>query len=108
MDWNDPDSRKLLESVAFSALSGFGGALGYIYREIQNDKRPNAWRALVEASAAAFVGVPMFLLCDVMNFGIHWTAITVSVFGWLGAAATIHVLEKLVFKKLGVGEREPD
>lgn len=108
MDWNDPDARKVIESLAFSMLSGIGGALGYVYREIQSDKRPNPWRALVEGSAAAFVGIPVFLFCDSMNFGLHWTAITVSVFGWLGAAATIYVLEKLVFKKLGVGEREPD
>lgn len=108
MQWSDPEFRKGLEAALFSALSGFGGALGYVYRQVQDDKKPNPWRAVIEGSAAAFVGFPVFLLCDYLNFGMQWTGITVSVFGWLGAAATIHVLEKVVFKKLGVGEREPD
>jgi len=108
MQWNDPDVRKWIEAICFSGLSGIGGTLGYIYREIQSDKRPNPWRALVEGPAAAFVGIPVFLICDVMNLGVQWTGAIVSVFGWLGATATIHVIEKVVFKKLGVGKRESD
>jgi len=108
MEWNDPEVRKTIEAICFSGLSGIGGALGYVYRQIQDDKRPNPWRALVEGSAAAFVGVPVFLICDVTGLSVQWTGAIVSVFGWLGATATIHVLEKVVFKKLGVGKREPD
>lgn len=108
MHWNDPDVRKWLEMLAFSSLSGIGGTLGFIYREISSDKRPNPWRALVEGSASAFVGVIVFLTCDAMNFGLQWTGVIVGVFGWLGAAATMHVLEKVVFKKLGVGKSESD
>lgn len=108
MQWNDPEVRKWIEAIAFSGLSGIGGMLGYVYREIQKDKRWKFGRVLVEGSAAAFVGVPVFLICDLMNLGQQWTGAIVSVFGWLGAAATIHVLEKVVFKKLGVGKNESD
>jgi hypothetical protein len=108
MQWNDPEVRKWVEAIAFTGLSGIGGMIGYIYREVQSERRPNPWRALIEGSAAAFVGILVFLMCDALNLGLQWTGVIVGVFGWLGATATIHVLEKVVFKKLGVSKNESD
>ena len=108
MPWRDPEVRKWIEMLLFSGLAGVGGALGYIYREVISDKRPNPWRAIVEGSAASFCGVLVFLACDAMNFGMQWTGVIVGALGWAGASVTMKVLEKLTFKKLGVSEREPD
>lgn len=91
-----------LKMAAYTGLAWIGGALGYVMRTLDKGVRPSVARAIVEASAAAFAGVLFYLACSAANFSHEMTGVIVGVSGWLGASASIRLLEPLVKKKMGV------
>lgn len=87
--------------MLYAGFAGFGGAMGYIMRSLDSKEPINGWRIVVEGGAAAFVGILVMLLCQAMNLSPQWTGVIVGVCGWLGATATIQMLERIVAKKMG-------
>lgn len=98
----EPESWSWFLSIAYTLLAMFGGGMGYVMRTLERKEVVNKWRILVEGCAAAFVGVLVMLLCQQLNLSARWTGIAVGVFGWLGANATIQVLERILYARLGV------
>lgn len=97
-----------VKSAIFALLSSIGGALGYIMRSLDKDVPVSFTRAMVEGMAAGFVGLLVMLMCNATNMSDQWTGVIVGVAGWLGANASIRMLERLVFKKLGLsGDTAP-
>lgn len=91
-----------IKAGLFASLATFGGFLGYVMRSLDKDT-PLSWmRAIAEGFAAGFVGLIVLLMCNAMHLGDQWSGVIVGVSGWLGSNATIRVLEKVVFKKLGL------
>ena len=67
-------------------------------------------RTALESGAAGFVGLLFKLVCDEMHASEQWTGVVVGLAGWLGASASVGVLEEFVYKRLGVnrpGKGEP-
>lgn len=93
-----------LETAAYAVFAAFGGGAGYIMRQLHAKRKIGWWRAVVEALAAGFSGVLVMLLCNAMHFSDAWTGVIVGVCGWLGADATIRMLERVVARKIGAGE----
>ena len=87
---------------SYILLAFFGGAIGYVMRQLEGNVVVSWGRALAEAFASAFSGLLVLLLCLEMKLSPGWTGIVVGVCGWLGANATIRLLEKLTVKKVGV------
>jgi hypothetical protein len=96
------ETRWWLEALLYAALAALGGLLGHIMRAIDKQEKINVARAIIEAMAAGFVGLLMMLACNAMALPSQWTGVIVGVCGWLGANATIRILEELVYKKLGL------
>lgn len=96
-----------LKTAAYLAFSAIGGMLGFTMRSLDG-KQPlvkfSFWRCLVEGAAAAFVGLLVLFICQAMNLGAQWTGVIVGVCGWLGASATIRMLESVVRSKLGANQ----
>jgi hypothetical protein len=90
------------KAILYAALAAFGGFLGHVMRALDESANVSYGRACVEGLAAGFVGLLVMLMCSATNFSDQWTGVIVGVSGWLGANASIRVLEKLVFKKLGI------
>lgn len=82
--------------------------MSYLLRSIDGKITVSWGRAFVEATSAGFVGILVLLACQAANLGEQWTGLIVGVCGWLGASATIKMLETLVRKKLGIQEHSDD
>ena len=91
-----------MKAVLYAALATFGGFLGHVMRDLDEENPIRYRRAGIEGLAAGFVGLLVMLMCNATNMSDEWTGVIVGVSGWLGANASIRMLEKLVFKKLGI------
>lgn len=104
----DPFQIWWFKAICYASFAGFGGTMSYLLRSIDT-KSPVSWgRAFVEATSAGFVGILVLLACQAANLGEQWTGLIVGVCGWLGASATIKMLETLVRRKLGLQEKPDD
>ncbi len=97
-----------LQTALYTLLAAVAGGLGYITRSMQHGLRPGLMRTLVEAGSAGFVGVMTLWACEATGMPQNWTGVTVGVLGWLGSSASIQLLEKLVYKNIGLPPRPTD
>lgn len=91
-----------LKAILYAVLAGVGGLLGYLLRTLESERNVSIVRAIVETFAAGFVGVLVYFLCRAMNLSDMWTGAMTGLFGWLGAIASIRILERFVYSKLGI------
>lgn len=97
----------LFKTTAYALLAAFGGSLGYIMRTVDKKEKIVWWRAALEGFAAGFVGLLVMFICQELKLSPGYTGVIVGVCGWLGANATIRLLEGIVRKKLGITETKP-
>lgn len=71
-------------------------------RSLDKKERITWTRCVIESVAAGFVGLLVLLMCQAMDVGEQWTGVIVGVSGWLGASATIRMLEMAMRKRLGL------
>ena len=88
--------------VSYIALGMFAGAIGYIQRQLAGNKPIGKLQVLVEALGAGLVGYLLMLVCVELGLSPNWTGTIVGTGGWLGASASIRIIERYVFRKLGV------
>ena len=91
-----------LKPALYAAFAALGGVLGHIMRAYDKNERIVVIRASIEGVAAGFVGLMVMLACQALTLNEQWTGVCVGVCGWLGATATIRLLESVVYKKLGL------
>lgn len=102
----DPSLLWWLKAFAYSAFASLGGFIGHLMRAVDKREKISWARAVLEGVAAGFVGLLVLMLCQAMQLSEQWTGVIVGVSGWLGANASIRMLETLVFKKLGITKPE--
>lgn len=102
-----PEFLSWVKTLMFAAFAAFGGLMGHLMRTIDKNQKVIWSRATLEGGAAGFVGFIVLMMCNAMNLSDQWTGVIVGVCGWLGANATIRMLEKVVMKKLGLDGKEP-
>lgn len=95
----------LARGAGYALFAAVAGALGYLFRSMDAGVTVSFGRALIEAFGAGVVGLFAMWICQAMGLGQQWTAVTVGVSGWLGATASIQVLQRVVWQKLGIGQR---
>jgi len=83
-------------------LSAVGGMLGYSMREHDKGNHVNIWRTVIEGLGSGFVGILVLLLCLEWEFSLLWAAFIAGALGWPGATASIRLLERFLFDKLGI------
>lgn len=96
-----------LRALAYAAFAALGGILGHLMRIVNQKSKVHWGRAVLEGVAAGFVGLLVLFLCDAMKLGQQWTGIIVGVSGWIGASATMRLLELIVRRRLDVPSEPP-
>jgi len=94
--------------LAVSAFAAVGGAIGAVLRAMDASQPLSVTRALIEFFAAGFVGALSGLLCSAWGLSIVWTAFIAGTFGMLGARATVQVMQRFVWAKLGLNRSSQD
>lgn len=103
-----PDTPTWLQAFVYAAFAAFAGLLGYILRSMDAGLKVTYPRAFVEALSAGVVGLIAMWICQASGLSMQWTGVTVAVSGWLGANASIQVLQRLVWRKLGISPKDVD
>lgn len=98
----------VLRAAGYALFASIAGALGYVLRSMDAGLPITYARTFVEALSAGFVGVIAMWMCQAASLSPQWTGITVAVSGWLGANASIQVLQRLVWRKLGLYPKDED
>lgn len=91
-----------LRGAAYAIFAFIAGFLGYLLRTLDAGAHVSWARALLESFSAALVGLLVMWICQSAGLSQQWTAVSVGVSGWLGANASIQVLQRLVWSKLGL------
>lgn len=93
-----------IKASAYVAFSAIGGMLGFAMRQVDSKQPFNILRCVLEGAGAAFVGMLVLLMCQAMNLSPQWTGVIVGVCGWLGASASIRMLEGIVRNRIGASQ----
>lgn len=102
----DPNELNIAHTAGYAAFAAAGGMLGYVLRTMDANK-PVSWRRMsVETGAAGFVGLLAMLACNALDVQPTWTGVIVGMSGWLGATASMRLIETLVYKRLGIGRED--
>ncbi len=97
-----------LTSLGYAALAAVAGLLGHIMRELDAGRQLNPLRVVAETLGSGLVGFLVMLLCRAMGFDPLWSGFVVGIFGWLGASASIRIVERIAYGKLGVTVKSAD
>lgn len=104
MPWKEPNNFNWLVAIFYSAFAAFGGLLGHLMRSVDRGDEFNLTRAALETFGAAFVGSLVTLGCMAAELDPMWSGMVVGVAGWLGASASIRVLEIIIYKWLKISK----
>ncbi|HEU4376298.1 MAG TPA: phage holin family protein [Telluria sp.] len=91
-----------VRGAAYATFASVAGLLGYLLRTLDAGSQVSWGRAVLESLSAGMVGMFVMWICQSANLSQQWTAVSVGVSGWLGANASIQVLQRLVWNKLGL------
>lgn len=103
----DPHFTEWLKLLAYATFAAVGGFIGSLFRTIDRRQKINWARSVFEGLAASFVGCLIYFMCQALELSDAWTGVIVGLAGWMGANASIRILESAVYKKLGI-DKEPE
>ena len=95
------------KTIIFVLLAMIAGLLGHLMRVVERGGKVKWLVAGLEACASGFVGFLATLMCKAMGLSYEWTGVIVGLLGWLGAAASVKIIEKVVRRRLGIADENP-
>jgi hypothetical protein len=92
MPHKDPASYSWITYVLVSALSAWGGIVGWLRKRNEGATRPFNFMELVgEVLTSAFAGILTFWLCEASDINPLVTAALVGISGHMGSRAIYHM-----------------
>lgn len=97
--------QELLEhskNVGLLLIALLGGMLGYISREMSNQRKVKILRVLFAGLAATFFALLIKTVILKLGGDLEWAVVAIGVLSWMGADTTVNILLKSVLKRFGM------
>ncbi|WP_081232276.1 phage holin family protein [Pseudomonas chlororaphis] len=92
-----------LRSAIYVAIAALGGMLGHMMRRRGVQEPIKVGETLLQGVGAAFAGYLVLLACRSSGINPDVTGVIIGLCGWLGADATLVLLQDYIYKKIKVG-----
>lgn len=102
--WEPTEGHRTLILILMAMVAGL---LGHLMRVVERNGKIKWLVAGLEACASGFVGYLAILMCRAMELSYEWTGVIVGLLGWLGAAASVRLIERVVRRRLGISDENP-
>jgi hypothetical protein len=100
-------SEQAQELIAMVALAMIAGALASLSRAVDAGKKIKFPVVFLEACTSGFVGFLSALMCKSAHLDLEISGVIVGLTGWLGAAASVKIIEKIARRRLGIADENP-
>jgi hypothetical protein len=105
MNGNDLAS-EFLKSWIYIVIAATGGVLGHLMRRFGTGQKISIGETILQGVGAAFSGYLVLLGCRSLAVPSDVSGVVIGLCGWLGADATLMLLQSYIYKKLNIGKLE--
>ncbi len=107
MGMNDYDLLSdFIKSWAYILISAVGGVLGHMMRRLGAQQPIHIGETTLQGVGAAFAGYLVLLGCRSAGIPPEISGVIIGLCGWLGADATLMLLQSYIYKKLKIKNGE--
>ncbi|MFJ2715229.1 phage holin family protein [Pseudomonas sp. NPDC087346] len=93
---------EILMSWIFVLVAAGGGILGHMMRRLGAQQPIRVGETVLQGVGAAFAGYLVLLGCRSLNIPPDAAGVIIGLCGWLGADATLLLLQDYIYKKLNI------
>jgi hypothetical protein len=97
---------EFIKSWIYIAIAATGGVLGHMMRRLGSGQKIHIGETILQGVGAAFSGYLVLLGCRALAVPSEISGVVIGLCGWLGADATLMLLQSYIYKKLNIGKLE--
>lgn len=97
---------EFIKSWVYIVIAATGGVLGYMMRRLGSGQQIHVGETILQGVGAAFAGYLVLLGCRALAVPSEVSGVVIGLCGWLGADATLMLLQSYIYKKLNIGKLE--
>ncbi|MDI2145902.1 phage holin family protein [Pseudomonas sp. ITA] len=91
-----------IRSWTYIAIAATGGVLGHMMRKLGSKQPIRIGETVLQGVGAAFAGYLVLLVCRSLDVPPDTSGVIIGLCGWLGADATLMLLQDYIYKKIKV------
>lgn len=91
-------------SWVYILIAATGGVLGHMMRQLSDRRSIRFGETFLQGISAAFAGYLVFLACRAVDTPPELSGVIIGVCGWLGADASLMVLQSYIYRRLKLDE----
>lgn len=95
---------EFMKSWVYIVIAAIGGVLGHMMRKLDSQQGINMGETILQGIGAAFAGYLVLLGCRALGVPPDVFGVIIGLCGWLGADASLMMLQSYVYKKLNIGK----
>lgn len=94
-----PDHAK---NIFYTVMAGFGGGLGYVYRQARASRKVKLYYLLMTSALAAFIGFHMILVYQSLGLDDQIIGALNGLTALLGVEFMLYLFNRIILKKVGI------
>jgi 4-amino-4-deoxy-L-arabinose transferase-like glycosyltransferase len=106
--WVRKSMEELMRSWIYISIAAVGGVLGHMMRKLGAQQPIRVGETVLQGVGAAFSGYLVLLGCRSLDIPPDASGVIIGLCGWLGADATLMLLQTYIYKKLNIGADSND